>query len=99
MMHLFDNHNHSQFSFDGKRSSVEECAYAAQSAGLSGMAFTDHCDFFVPAMKAASENLVPEVFDVTMQQEEIDRVQKMYPSVRIQVWLVYSSKSVRMCTL
>jgi len=77
MMHLFDNHNHSQFSFDGKRSSVEECAYAAQSAGLSGMAFTDHCDFFVPAMKASYENLVPEVFDVPAQQEEIDRVQAL----------------------
>ena len=77
MMHLFDNHNHSQFSFDGKRSSVEECACAAQSAGLSGIAFTDHCDFFVPAMKASYENLVPEVFDVPEQQEEIDRVQAL----------------------
>lgn len=82
-MVLFDNHNHSEFSFDGKKSSVERCADAAASKGLGGIAFTDHCDFFVPAVKAASENLVPEVFDVTMQQEEIDRVQTMYPSVRL----------------
>lgn len=76
-MYLFDNHNHSQFSFDGKKSSVEDCARAALSKGLSGIAFTDHCDFFVPQVKAQFENLVPEVFDVRTQQEEIDRVQSM----------------------
>lgn len=74
-MHLFDNHNHSQFSFDGKKSSIEECTRSAASKGLSGVAFTDHCDFFVPQMKAQFENLVPEVFDICAQQEEIDRVQ------------------------
>ena len=76
-MLLYDNHNHSQFSFDGKRSSVEGCAREAILKGLSGIAFTDHCDFFVPAMKAQYENLVPEVFDVKEQQEEIDRVQAL----------------------
>ena len=76
-MHLFDNHNHSQFSFDGKRSSVEDCARAALAKGLSGVAFTDHCDFFVPEMKAQQENLVLEVFDVPEQQAEIDRVQTL----------------------
>lgn len=73
-MVLFDNHNHSEFSFDGKRNSVESCALSALSKGLGGLAFTDHCDFFVPAMKAAYENLVPEVFDTEAQQAEIDRV-------------------------
>ena len=76
-MHLFDNHNHSEFSFDGKRSSVEACASEALSKGLSGVAFSDHCDFFVPEMKAQYENLVPEVFDVEEQQKEIDRVQSL----------------------
>ena len=76
-MHLFDNHNHSDFSFDGKRSSVEACAIEALSKGLSGVAFSDHCDFFVPEMKAQYENLVPEVFDVEAQQKEIDRVQNI----------------------
>lgn len=73
-MVLFDNHNHSEFSFDGKRNSVEACARKALLKGLGGLAFTDHCDFFVPPMKAAYENLVPEVFDVGAQQKEIDRI-------------------------
>ena len=77
MMHLFDNHNHSEFSFDGKRSSVEKASLAALENGLSGIAFTDHCDFFVPQMKAQHENLVPETFDVELQQKEIDRVQSL----------------------
>lgn len=74
-MVLFDNHNHSQFSFDGKRTSVEKSARQAIASGLGGLAFTDHCDFFVPEMKAAQENLVSEVFDVAPQQAEIDRIQ------------------------
>lgn len=76
-MVLFDNHNHSEFSFDGKRTSVEKSTLAAADAGLGGVAFTDHCDFFVPAMKAEHEQLVPETFDVNAQQAEIDRVQAM----------------------
>lgn len=79
-MVLFDNHNHSDFSFDGKRTSVEKSVRAAVEAGLGGMAFTDHCDFFVPAMKAEFEDLVPETFDVKAQQAEIDRVQRMLES-------------------
>lgn len=77
MMHLFDNHNHSEFSFDGKRSSVERCVHSALSKGLWGIAFTDHCDFFIPEAKRQDENLVPETFDVIMQQKEIDRVQSL----------------------
>lgn len=76
-MVLFDNHNHSEFSFDGKRTSVERSTLAAADAGLGGVAFTDHCDFFVPAMKAEHEQLVPETFDVNAQQAEIDRVQAL----------------------
>ncbi|MBQ3245136.1 MAG: histidinol-phosphatase HisJ family protein [Bacteroidales bacterium] len=74
---MFDNHNHSEFSFDGKRTSVEKSTLAAADAGLGGVAFTDHCDFFVPAMKAEHEQLVPETFDVNAQQAEIDRVQAL----------------------
>ena len=84
-MLLFDNHNHSQFSFDGKRSSIEGCAREAISKGLSGIAFTDHCDFFVPAMKAQHENLVPEVFDVAPQQAEIDMVQEVVGEGRLKI--------------
>ncbi len=74
-MHLFDNHNHSQFSFDGGRTSVEASARAAAAAGLKGICFSDHCDHYVPPMKASFEDLKPEHFDVPQQQAEIDRVQ------------------------
>ena len=77
MKGLFDNHNHSQFSFDGKRTSVEASARAAADAGLGGLCFSDHCDHYVPPMKASFEDLKPEHFDVGEQQEEISRVQQM----------------------
>lgn len=76
-MVLFDNHNHSQFSFDGSRTTVESSARAAVRAGLEGICFSDHCDFYVPPMKASFENVLPEYFDVSQQQAEIDRVQKI----------------------
>ena len=82
-MVLFDNHNHSEFSFDGKRTSVEKSVLEAAAKGLGGIAFTDHCDYFVPEMKASFENLVPETFDIEAQQSEIDRVQKTVASVKI----------------
>lgn len=74
---MFDNHNHSQFSFDGGRTSVEASARAAVSAGLKGICFSDHCDHYVPPMKADFEDLKPEHFNVAEQQGEIDRVQEM----------------------
>lgn len=75
---LFDTHNHSQFSFDGKRTTVWKSASAALAHGLAGICFTDHCDFFVPPMKAEHENLVPETFDTLAQQEEISRVNRLF---------------------
>ena len=77
---LFDNHNHSQFSFDGKHASIELGARSALESGLGGLCFTDHCDFYVPEMKAAFEELESEDFDVQGQQEEIDRVQHLLES-------------------
>ena len=76
-MVLFDNHNHSQFSFDGKRTSVEASARAAMSAGLGGICFSDHCDHYIPPMKAEFAELVPEYFDIVEQQAEISRVQNL----------------------
>lgn len=75
MKGLFDNHNHSQFSFDGQKTTVEASALAAKEKGLGGICFSDHCDFYVPPMKADFENLVPEYFNIAEQQTEIDRVQ------------------------
>ncbi len=82
-MKLYDNHNHSQFSFDGAAATVETSARAGISHGLSGMCFTDHCDFFVPPVKAEFEHLVPEQFDIAAQQAEIDRVRKHLPEFEI----------------
>ena len=78
-MALFDNHNHSQFSFDGKRATVEASAKTAAERGLGGICFSDHCDFFVPPMKADFEEIQKEWFDVKEQQEEIARVQTLVP--------------------
>ena len=79
MSKFFDNHNHCQFSFDGHRTTVEKSAQSAIQKGLGGICFTDHCDFYVPPMKAAYEKLVPEEFDIEAQQAEIDRVNKVMP--------------------
>lgn len=74
MTGIFDNHNHSQFSFDGKKTSVENSAKAAFAKGLGGICFSDHCDFYAPPLKLTFEDYEPEVFDVSLQQKEIDRV-------------------------
>lgn len=73
MKGLFDNHNHSQFSFDGKKTSVEASALAAMEKGLGGICFSDHCDF--PPMLEKFKDIGPEQLDIAMQQAEIDRVQ------------------------
>ena len=82
-MIIYDNHNHSQFSFDGGRTTVEKSAVAAREHGLAGLCFTDHCDFHVPPMKAEFEHLVKEEFDVASQQAEIDAVSSRLEGIRI----------------
>lgn len=79
MTDLYDNHNHSQFSFDGGRTSVGKTVNSAIGKGLAGVCFTDHCDFFVPPMKAQHEEYVPEVFDVGARNAEIDKVNAKCP--------------------
>ena len=79
MTGLYDNHNHSQFSFDGGRTSVGKTVNSAIGKGLAGVCFTDHCDFFVPPMKAQYEEYVSEVFDVEARNAEIDKVNAMCP--------------------
>lgn len=80
---LFDNHTHSQFSFDG-RSTIEKTAASARAKGLGGICFTDHWDYYVPSSKTSASHLTPEpsttdakgleTFDIKAQQAEIDRV-------------------------
>lgn len=79
MTDLYDNHNHSQFSFDGGRTSVGKTVNSAIGKGLAGICFTDHCDFFVPPMKAQHEEYLPEVFDVDARNAEIDKVNAKCP--------------------
>lgn len=79
MTDLYDNHNHSQFSFDGGRTSVGKTVNSAIGKGLAGVCFTDHCDFFVPPMKAQHEEYVPEVFNVEARNAEIDKVNAKCP--------------------
>ncbi len=80
-MELYDNHNHSQFSFDGWRTTLESSAHSAVQKGLKGICFTDHCDFATPEMGFVDP--LKEVFDVVAQQKEIDRVQTLYPEIKI----------------
>ena len=74
---FFDTHNHSQFSFDGGKASLENSVKAAVEKGLGGICFTDHCDFYVPEMRKEFGPMLPEVFDVGAQQAEADRVAGM----------------------
>lgn len=78
MIDLFDTHNHCQFSFDGKRTTVESSARSAFEKQLKGICFTDHYDFFVPEDDPEIETIRPQIFDISAQQAEIDRVQGLY---------------------
>ena len=77
MKNLFDGHNHCQFSFDGKKTTVELSSKAAIERGLGGIIFTDHCDLFVPQECIDQEGEHPQSFDIAGQQAEIDRVQSL----------------------
>ena len=74
-MNLFDNHNHSEFSFDCHGSSVELSAKAAIEAGLAGITFTDHYDLKSPGM-IANGLTRDETFDINGQQAQIDKMRK-----------------------
>lgn len=78
MRNLFDTHNHSQFSFDGKKTTVQASALSAYEKGLAGICFTEHYDFFVPQDECNTETIQPQIFDIPGQQAEIDRVQALY---------------------
>lgn len=80
MAPVYDNHNHCQFSFDVEKTSVEASARAAAAAGLAGLCFTDHCDFYVPEKKAECDREDKEEFDVPARDAEIDRVNALIAS-------------------
>ena len=78
MRNLLDTHNHSQFSFDGKKTTVESSAASAFEKGLGGIIFTDHYDFFVPEECLDEDGSLGQIFDIPAQQKEIERVQSLY---------------------
>ena len=83
MRALFDNHNHCEFSFDGKRTTVEASARVAATKGLGGLCFTDHCDIFVPEQTLTFSPRSNDLVDVEAQQTEINRVQALLPQIKI----------------
>lgn len=83
MKNLFDNHNHCQFSFDGKNTSIEKSSRAALIKGLGGLCFTDHNDIFVPAETKAQNSHADDQLDIKAQQAEIGRVQEMFPEIKV----------------
>lgn len=75
MKNLFDTHNHSEFSFDGKRTTAQRSAQSAFEKGLGGIVFTDHYDLWAPD---APNMPWPQDFDIAAQQAELERVQNLY---------------------
>lgn len=83
MTNLFDNHNHCEFSFDGKRTTVEASTRAAAAKGLGGLCFADHYDLYVPEQTLAFAPRSNDLVDIEAQQQEIDRVQALFPEIKI----------------
>lgn len=83
MKNLFDNHNHSEFSFDGKRTSIEASTRAAYEKGLGGLCFSDHYDIYVPEETLKISPHSCELADIPAQRAEIDRVQMLFPDTEI----------------
>lgn len=83
MKSLFDNHNHCEFSFDGKRTTVEASARVAAEKGLGGLCFADHCDMYVPEQTLEFAPKSCDLVDVIAQQAEIERVQGLFPQIKI----------------
>ena len=83
MKSLFDNHNHCEFSFDGKRTTVEASARVAAEKGLGGLCFADHCDMYVPEQTLVFAPKSCDLVDIAAQQAEIERVQKLLPDIKI----------------
>lgn len=77
-MILFDNHNHSNFSPDAQKTTIELSSRAAMEAGLGGICFTDHYDIHPSGLiKKGAPAIDNEKFDIDAQQKEIDRVREL----------------------
>lgn len=77
-MILFDNHNHSNFSPDAQKTTIELSTRAAMAAGLGGICFTDHYDIPPQGLiKKGAPAIDNERFNIAEQQGEIDRVRDL----------------------
>ena len=75
---MVDTHNHCEFSFDGKRTTALRSAQSAFDKGLDGIVFTDHYDLYIPEIPG-EDMPRPQDFDIAAQQEEIERVNGLFP--------------------
>ena len=67
---MYDYHLHSNFSFDCQEDLNEICQQAIR-IGLTGICFTDHCDFETPSGKNS-------IFNIAEYQKTIHGLQKKY---------------------
>lgn len=83
MKNIFDNHSHCEFSFDAKKTTIEASAFAASVKGLGGICFCDHNDFYAPEYTMVRSPHATDLLDIQAQQKEIDRVQNLFPDIRV----------------
>ncbi|HUZ88834.1 MAG TPA: histidinol-phosphatase HisJ family protein [Candidatus Acidoferrales bacterium] len=74
---LFDQHVHTQFSWDASRGDMEASCRRAESIGLRAIAFTEHADF-VSGVHEEMHRL-----DVDAYLIEVERCRTLFPSLRI----------------
>ena len=73
---IHDQHVHSYYSFDSKQS-IEEYLEVASKLGLKYFVLTDHYDLnHINTGKDLS-------FDISKQREELNKLQKKYPNIKI----------------
>lgn len=76
MKKIYDQHVHSYYSFDSEQS-IEKYLSKAQELGLEYFILTDHCDLnYLDKGKDI-------FFDIKKQQEELDKLQTLYPNIKI----------------
>lgn len=75
-MNIFDQHVHSEYSFDSSQS-IKEYLDKAQRLSLDYFVLTDHFDFnYLGSGKDLD-------FDISVQQKELKKIQSDYPKIKI----------------
>lgn len=76
-MKYFDSHTHTVYSFDG-RDTVADMCKAAVAAGLSGIAFTDHCD-----IDGVSDGFYPPYLFKTAREDIMRAAEEFAPVLEV----------------